>query len=415
MKLSRKGRKVYTGTSRERHIFHKHSKARTFFSVTGTIAVVGGLVFLGYRVAPPILAYINGADTASSVTDEPLDPIALTETTETTTSAPVEVTTTTTTVTTTQPAANIAVNGQAYVGYYLDDKDLESAEALDAALAKVEAGSSVILPLKLTGGALSYRSEVEGAKRCGAASDAALTLREITDALEAKKLTAIAKLSVLSDSLYPAYDETAGYFCAEDHTRWLDNKPEKDGKPWLSPFSESGVAYLQAITKELTEAGFNFVLCEDVEFPAFRDSDRKHLGNQVTNQESRILGLTGVLNSINTTAMEHGATAMLEFSMYDALNRDVEVLQPAQLSVPNAAVYIDMHSFRDTFWYGNEKYNLIDKSVTEVLNTVLPIAESMTGEMAVVPCFKRSSLSDAEYTQVCEVMKSMGYTRYMFR
>lgn len=409
MKNKPKGRKIYKLKDSKGNMFHKPSKLKTVLTTLLTVLVAGLLVLVGYSVAAPIWAHFQGGSDDSAV--ESLATIApdLTGTT-----APTTTTATTTTTTTTHPVANIAVNGKEYVGQFLSAEAMQSLTTLNQALGNIAENATVVVPLKVEGGSLLYASELESVQSCGA-NGSDVTLRQMTDCIAEHGLTAIAQISVLNDNLYPNVNYDAGYVFEEDHSRWLDNTTENDGKPWLSPFSEDARAYLQDITRELAGAGFNFVLCQDLTFPNFYDTDLDYIGKCVKDKQMRYLALTGTLNAINTAALEHGATAMFEFSLYDALNRDVEALQPVFLELPNAVVDLDMNYFRDTFWYGNEKFSMAGLTVSQKLDILMPIADALTGEMAVVPCIKASSLSDTELNEAITWLGAHEYKRYLIK
>ncbi len=398
------------------------SRLRPVLSVLGTIVLVCGLVVAGYMLGDSVLGLFGievdraeSTDSASAVSDSAEQVTADTTTTSTTTGT----TTTaesqaTTTTTTTQSTAEFSANAADFTGKFLSADALENAETLNAALDIYSAGETVILPLKIEGGALLYASGLEAANQCGAVQGE-MTLEEIAACLRTHQLTAIVQLSVLNDNLYPAYDHQAGYFFADEYTRWLDDKAEEGGKPWLSPFSDAAIRYLQSIVAELNQAGFLHILCDDVTYPDFYDTDLEHIGKKVQDKELRREALVNVLNGMQKTAQENGGSIMTQFSMYAAMNRDVEFLSSSLLDAPNAVVLIDMHSFRDTLWYGNEQLAFGGKSVTEVLNMLLPIAEDMTGEAGVIPCLKCGSLSDAEESEAISALQALGYTRYCLK
>lgn len=414
MKIQKK-----TNRRRSRRTKRAGGRMRPIASVLGMVFLVGGLVVVGYMLGDTVLGFI-GIDIKP---DEPTASVAesdsasaktsAAEITATSTNTASSDTTTTTTTTTTAPV-NVSANAADFHGVFIDEEALESLETLDQALDSCSPGDTVILPLKIRGGALLYASELETAQKCGSVRRE-MTLDQIADCLHRHEVTAIIRLSMLNDNLYPAYDYNAGYFFADEYTRWLDDKAEEGGKPWLSPFSKEAIAYLQSIVAELNEAGFLHILCEDVCYPDFYSTDLEHIGEKVQDPDLRSEALVNVLNAMQKTAQQNGGSVMTQFSMYAAMNREVEFTSSALLDVPNAMVLIDMHSFRDTLWYGNQSLSFSDKSVTEILQTILPIAEDMTGEAGVIPCLKQSSMSDAELNEAICALAALGYTRYCLK
>lgn len=425
MKKEPRRRKVYAYRGRQRNMFHTRHRFRSVLSVLLTILIILLLVAAGYFAAGPLSRlwhkWRGSEDSAPEPSRMVTEDSSLPEVTsvpQTTTAVPPDVSMETTTAqftTTAVPTADIGLKSYTYVGYCLGEDALKSTFALDAALAELPAGSCVIVPLKCEGGALLYRSEVQGASASGATGDAALTIAEIAQALQAHQLSGIAQLALLEDTYYPAYDPTAGFLLEDGFSRWLDNKPEKSGKPWMSPFSDSAIGYLQALTGEIMQAGFPLILCTDLEYPVFYDTDLELLGNQVQNRQTRAEAPIQVLNSVNQTASDQGGAAMYGFSLYDALNRDAEALQPVILNTQSAVVYIDPNSFRDSFWYNNAKVNLSGMSMPERLEVLMPIAQELCGDMHLIPCFRERSFRQQEREQAEAWLHANGYAQYMFR
>lgn len=419
-------RKVYSRWGRQRNMFHTKHRLRSALSVLLTMLIIGLLVVAGYLAAEPLSRLFHkwrdGAGSApdpSQAAAEPTSELLTTQLPVTETTAPIQTTagseTTTVTATAPSPAADIGLRSFAFVGRFLPEDALKSAEALDKALDGFSAGSCVIVPLKSEGGALLYRSQVPGASASGACENAALTIQEIARCIQAHQLSAIARVSLLDDAYYPTYDTTAGFLLEDGYSRWLDNKPEKGGKPWMSPFSDSAQAYLQALTEEILQAGFQNLLCTDLDYPHFYDTDLELLGSQVKNKQERAEGLIRTLNGVSRAASQQGGAAMYTFSLYDALNRDVEALQPVMLDTQSIVVYIDPNSFRDSFWHNNQKISMAGMSMPEKLEQLLPIAQELCGDMQLIPCFRERSFRQQEQSQAETWLREHGYTQYMFK
>lgn len=419
-------RKVYSRRGRQRNMFHTKHRLRSALSVLLTMLIIGLLVVAGYLAAEPLSRLFHkwkdGAGSApdpSQAATEPASELLTTQLPVAETTAPVQTTagseTTAVTAAAPSPAADIGLRSFAFVGRFLPEDALKSAEALDKALDGFSAGSCVIVPLKSEGGALLYRSQVPGASASGACENAALTIQEIARCIQAHQLSAIARVSLLDDAYYPTYDTTAGFLLEDGYSRWLDNKPEKGGKPWMSPFSDSAQAYLQALTEEILQAGFQNLLCTDLDYPHFYDTDLELLGSQVKNKQERAEGLIRTLNGVSRAASQQGGAAMYTFSLYDALNRDVEALQPVMLDTQSIVVYIDPNSFRDSFWHNNQKISMAGMSMPEKLEQLLPIAQELCGDMQLIPCFRERSFRQQEQSQAETWLREHGYAQYMFK
>lgn len=424
MRRDPRGRKVYSRRGRQRNMFHTKHRFRSVLSVLLTMLMIGLLVVAGYLAAEPLSRLLHkwtgGTESTPDSSQTVTEPASETAT-EAATTAPLTTTAsvpeTTSSITTTGavPAADIGLKSFEYVGRFLKEDALKSPEALEAALQEIPAGCCVIVPLKIEGGALLYQSQVKGAAASGACKDAALTIWEIAESIQSHQLSAIAQLSLLDDAYYPTYDTTAGFLLEDGYSRWLDNKPEKGGKPWMSPFSDSAAAYLQALTAEIMRAGFQNILCTDLDYPHFYDTDLELLGSPVQSKQNRAEGLIRVLNGVHQTASQQGGGAMYTFSLYDALNRDAEALQPVMLNTPSAVVYIDPNSFRDSFWHNNQKISMSGLSMQEKLQVLMPIAQELCGDMHLIPCFRERSFRQQEQTQAEAWLRENGYTQYMFK
>lgn len=265
---------------------------RTFLSLCLTFLAAGVIGVVGYSIAKPIIQFVSvhseeSLDSAPSL-ETALPPVTTTEITALTTVS---------TETTTQPQPAVAQLGQ---GFVLDNAALASADSLAQALregkAAYENASFVLVPLKVTGGAILYNTSVSLAQACGAAQGS-LSPREIVEAIRAANLTPVASCSLLEDHMLPDADASAGYLIASSGTRWLDNKPENGGEPWTSPFSDVTRGYLSDLVSEISEAGFAQIWCGDLKFPPFRQTDLEYIGESVQspNREEALVSLLAAL------------------------------------------------------------------------------------------------------------------------
>ena len=148
MKFKNKGRKIYK--TKEKNYYGKSPVGKAF-SVGLTVLLIGGIGFIGYSLAEPLINYSKkkGDNTESSVveaateqlTDENGEP--LTENTD--------------------PAVPLPLSAEKYRAYALSTNDLIGTDTLKDALKRVPAGENiefVEVPLKV-GGAASSGSGVD--------------------------------------------------------------------------------------------------------------------------------------------------------------------------------------------------------------------------------------------------------------
>ncbi len=166
----------------------------------------------------------------------------------------------------------------------LPENAVSSASALREYLGNVKSkypdAGAVVIPMKLSGGELNFKSTASG--NAGyLVNKGSMTAEEIATIIREEGFAAYASCSMLVDHLYPQVNHSASYQIEVNGVQtgdiYLDYFPDKGGKPWLDPGSSATVSYLSALVKELSDGGFSAVLCSDFTFPAFWASDEKYL------------------------------------------------------------------------------------------------------------------------------------------
>ncbi len=272
--MSRKNSNVYTYEKPKRK---KPSAGRTLLSILITFLVAGAIGVLGYSIAKPFLTF-TGIDELletelpiETTTTVPFTTTTLSETTTATSS------TTETTAMTTEPVPDEIVSGK---GVLLSEMALNDEVALSSAISDMVDAEFVVIPLKIEGGTLLYQTENTTAVSIGAATGT-MTLSEIVSIVEETGKSPIALVNLCEDNLLPNADASAGYTIAEEGSRWLDNRADAGGKPWLNPFSDMATLYLSDLVAEISESGFVQIWCEGLVFPAFRETDLNYIGETV--------------------------------------------------------------------------------------------------------------------------------------
>lgn len=188
---------------------------------------------------------------------------------------------TTTQAVTTEVAAKNGVSlsnfTEADTAEWLSASVLESKDAFVSALKQVKGNNAnvkaVVVPMKLEGGLLNYASNISYVAGMGIC-DGSLTASEIVSIAKEEGFSVYALISVLDDCQFPELHRDAGIQLADGTGRWLDNSPEKGGKPWMSPYSSKTVSYMTAMIQELENAGFSAAICQNFVYPSFYESDR---------------------------------------------------------------------------------------------------------------------------------------------
>ncbi len=267
---------IYSKKKRRR----KGSPLRGVLSVCFTFVVAGIIGTVGYSIAKPILEMNRTDDVQEESAAQTTMPE--TQTASYPPSALEQALSTTTVVTT--PVVTEPVVREIQYAVRLPETALENADTLNAAIAAAKLNvpemQMAVIPMKVQGGVILYDSEVALAKTCGA-EQGTLTASDIVRIARENGCGAIASCSLLYDNLVPDGDPQAGYLTVDDGSRWLDNKKDAGGKPWISPFSESARQYLSDLITEMADAGFAEIWCSDLIFPRFRETDLNYLGDKV--------------------------------------------------------------------------------------------------------------------------------------
>ncbi|MDE6732874.1 MAG: hypothetical protein K2J77_08370 [Oscillospiraceae bacterium] len=286
----------------------KKSKARRFLRVAITVVAVCALAVLGYGLGKPLMKYIKERNSGTPDTSALLSSIigagssemsAIISSDDTSNAEP-------------DPQTSGKV-------YYLPENAALSEASLTAELAAAKrSGCEVVaVTLKNDDGNLLYKTSIAEVKDEAEIVTGTLAASRIATLIRNEGFVPAARISTLMD-------KTAGgivkgnYRIVEDQGggTWHDNRPEKGGKPWLSPFKSESAAYIGNITSELSAAGFKKIYCANTRFPAFFNVDittnLKDL--PLTEPDKRLSALWSVVNSAKTGAEKNGAELWLEIS-----------------------------------------------------------------------------------------------------
>jgi hypothetical protein len=329
MKKRNDKRKIYKYKYKPKKKRKQGRVFRKILSVLVTIVVLCGLVFLGYTIAAPLLRLIDKNKSEQTVeTTEISDTQILSETLNTE-SESVSVLTEDISETDDTTEKIQKNKTDALCAVTLDEESLDSLDSLNQAISLVKLASQnyeitdIVVPLKVQGGQIKYASENKNAQLAGAV-DSTLTLDEIYSAIADAGFYPCAQMSLLYDSVYPSYNINASYV-TESGSRWIDNDINAGGKTWLDPSKEDCVVYLQSLLTEITSAGFQTVLCTDVVFPEFRESDVEYLGEEVV-AEDRYKTLVSLIDELEKTAEKNNALLMLETDISGYISGDTKQL-----------------------------------------------------------------------------------------
>ena len=278
----------------------KKSAGRKVLEVILLVVIAGGLGFLGYSLAGPLISYIQEGG-GESVTTPWEPPESSTpeesESSDTSDSESAD--------TSTQPVSDASGS------YLLSVTALTNQSALMQALSTAQsAGCSVIIvPVKNGEGNLLYNSQLDGIKGTDLVTGT-MSAGQIVGVIKGKGFTSVkALLPTLYDRTTPLYVEDTGYRFADDSYGWLDAAPENGGKPWVDPFRAGTKQYYSALAGELIKAGFDEILMSELRFPSFEVYDETIL--EARNfMPTRYTALTALYRSTVSAASNKAAVAI---------------------------------------------------------------------------------------------------------
>ena len=397
MKFKNKGRKIYK--TKEKNYYGKSPVGKAF-SVGLTVLLIGGIVFIGYSVAEPLINYTKkkGDSTAESAviasdttpTDENGEP-----------------------VTDEGAAPQVPVSAEAYRAYALDPLDISDTQSIKAALKRVPSEEKIEyieVPLKVSGGNIYYATNNYYATSSGVIQSYT-KLSDIVSAISAEGYKPVALVSTFNDNIIPNYFRDMSYLTVDDGSQWIDNDIDAGGKPWMTPFSELAVEYNTDIVEEVAQAGFERVVCYDFVFPDFRPSDVEFLGEKVVSTD-RYMALTSAANMMYDKIMTEGSKMMLEVNASDLLKGKNDVLQPMLLKVNTIILNIDLDLMSYGVYTGDTVYEFTG-TPAENVRKMLDLVSEDVSDFNVAVRVSGTTLSTQEMLEAKEEIVGYGFDSYV--
>ncbi len=333
MKFKNKGRKIYK--TKEKNYYGKSPVGKAF-SVGLTVLLIGGIFFIGFSVAGPLINYAKQkgdsvTTTAPSFEDEVVTDINGEELSQ-------EITT-----------AVVPFNLERFKAFTLSTMDIADKDSLKNALKRVPADGKIEyieVPMKEQGGDIYYATNNYYATSSGIV-EGSMKAKDIANEIISAGYKPVAHISTFYDNTVPMYFQDMSYLTYADGSLWIDNSIEAGGKPWMNPFSESAVNYNTDLVDEVTSSGFVRVVCSDFVFPDFRQSDIDILGDRFVSSD-RYMTLTSAANMMYERAMSNDSKMLLEVEASDILKGKKDILQPMLLKVNTLILNINL----DVIAYG---------------------------------------------------------------
>lgn len=146
----------------------------------------------------------------------------------------------------------------------LDTATLTDDDALRAAAQQLKAQGVeyAVLTLKDTSGNIYYASQVAAA--AGSIVESPLDAGHIASILREEEIIPVAQIAAFKDPISPRTDPSMAIHYNGD-ALWLD--AQKNGNPWLNPYSTAAVEYVGDLVEEVQQLGFEQVVVTNVQFP----------------------------------------------------------------------------------------------------------------------------------------------------
>ena len=242
----------------------RKSKRKQVLTIVITAVAACALGVLGFGLGKPLLEYFSGKNNSSdsSAWTPPESEASSSEIT-------VESSSQTSSEVISEPLPEMTDV------YFLPEDAALSSAALNGALAaaKTAGAKTVAVTLKNETGNFLYNSAIKQLAERDIVTGT-LSAEQICRAIKDAGFVPAAKISTLKDRLCGYKNVTdGGYRIVDSGVTWHDDRDEKGGKPWLSPFKMQTLQFIGEITEELSSAGFRHIIAVNTMYPKFHKED----------------------------------------------------------------------------------------------------------------------------------------------
>ena len=257
---------------------------------------IAALVVIGFFVSKPIIGWIVDSDkpeikdpvTSSQGDTVPGDDVPG----DTSADDPVD-----------DPVTDPVPEVKARKYYFVSQQNLITSADIAAAVQTVKnAGATyVVVPLKITGGTVTFKTNVKNAPVWSGAFD----VKAVVDAFAAEDISVAGMVSAYQDNQYIANNRDAAANYVGTTSLWLDDSLANGGKPWLAPGKAPANDYIIALCSEAIDAGVSEIILSDATLPIAYMMDKANFGfGGASNQE----GLQKGINTIGDAVKSKGAS-----------------------------------------------------------------------------------------------------------
>lgn len=232
----------------------------------------------------------------------------------------------------------------------------------------------VVVPLKDSSGYLYYQSSLADSSRSVAATT--IDAAAVAKALRAEGLEPVASVYAFQDPIAPYTNRDMGIHYQDTEYFWLDAAQDAGGKPWLDPWSDSAVSYIDGVLSEVKSMGYNTILLNGVQYPTYA-TDSCGYANNGTADSARLAQLISTWSE-NLTA--DGGMLWVQYSLSTVASTDrVTILGGVfgDLGVKNLMLSVSA----DT---SEEDGDLLNAAISSARNAGAEYIAVKTGDSAVL-------------------------------
>jgi hypothetical protein len=162
---------------------------------------------------------------------------------------------------------------------------------------------AVVFILKSAEGNVLYPSELEQAKKGNILKKSYAAAKNSINAAKQAGLQVILRISCFRDALAPALMlDAAVRYSKDTGVLWLDDYPDRGGKPWLNPYSNYAQNYLLGIIREAAAMKPDAIYLTGVQFPSGAQSLSTFPGENSPNAPTRNVQLLQFIKDVKTVA-----------------------------------------------------------------------------------------------------------------
>lgn len=234
---------------------------------------------------------------------------------------------------------------------YLNNQMVADPQAFSQALQQaVEQGyDSILFDLKSQDGTVHYTIDYNEPVNARVTAEHPIDLQQTAQQILDAGLMPVASIYTFHDNIYPLADNSASTYYMDSDVLWVDDAPDKGGKPWIDPFTQSGQDYIRHIIDDAIEAGFQKIILQEVQFPEGYSLDMIDYGTHASDDKHAFLAQ--YIEQMTAYAAQQGVelSAMFPSSRLLGTNTAMYFGDPAALVGERAVADLRIQSFGSGF------------------------------------------------------------------